>query len=95
LAGVCGERWLLAADVLERRAACHGLSPKSVLAGRPVAVLQLCLFPAVNRECRVRGVRGVPAAELLALAFALLARFGDQGTELVERVLLSPVWGLT
>jgi hypothetical protein len=55
---------------------------------------QLCLFPAVNRECRVRGVRGVPAAELLALAFAVLARFGDQSTEFVERALLSPVWAV-
>jgi hypothetical protein len=54
----------------------------------------LCLFPAVDRECRQRGVRGVRAAEGLALAFSLLVFARSVVEGFVEKSLLSPVWAV-
>ncbi|HEY3498642.1 MAG TPA: hypothetical protein VGK73_28320 [Polyangiaceae bacterium] len=54
----------------------------------------LCLFPAVDRECRARGVRGVPVVEFLALGFSLLAVVSGWSTGLLEQGLFSPVWAI-
>jgi len=52
----------------------------------------LCLFPAVDRECRARGLRGVPAAEVLAAGVAVLWFVEGRIPGLLVSSLLSPVW---
>jgi len=54
----------------------------------------LCLFPAVDRECRARKVRGLPGAELWALALGVLLYFHNEVPGLVGRCAVSPVWAV-
>jgi hypothetical protein len=54
----------------------------------------LCLFPAVDRECRARGLRGVRGAELLAWGFGFLLLAGPEVAGVVEKGLISPVWAV-
>jgi len=50
-----------------------------------------CLFPAVHRECRHNGVRGVAVPIILAILFQFLVLSSQQQPAYV-RLLFSPVW---
>ena len=63
------------------------------------ATYGVCLFPLVDRECRARGVRGVPVPALLALAFTWMVVIQNPNAtvpdvDVVRRMLISPVWFL-
>ncbi len=74
-----------------RRATGYEISPfwRAVLAG----CYAFCLFPAVERECRVARVVGTRAPVLLAFAFNALPVFAVSEQPLL-RVLASPIWAV-
>jgi hypothetical protein len=75
-----------------REASGYRLSP--LLRGFFIGCYAVCLFPAVDRECRARGLRGVRAAELLAWGFMLLWQIHALSQGWVPLSLFSPVWAV-